>query len=67
MNEVVTEGRLLEWGSVKLINKQMIYNELCSAAPQSFISLSQFHYSSTPEAHVCGVVFQESTYRCTLL
>lgn len=67
MKEVVTEGRFLEWGSIKLINKQLMYKEICSAAPQSFISLSQFHDSSTPEAHFCRVVFQESIYRCTLL
>lgn len=61
MKEVVTEGGFLEWGSVKLINKQMMYKELGSVAPQSFISLSQFHDSSTPETHFCGVIFQEST------
>lgn len=65
--EIVTKGKFLEWGSVKIINKQMMYKELGSAAPQNFISLSQFYDNSTPEAHFCWVVFQESTYRCALL
>lgn len=33
MKEVVTEGGFLKWGSVKLINKQMMHKELGSAAP----------------------------------
>lgn len=61
MKEVVTKGKFLEWGSVKTINKQMMYKELGSAAPQSFISLSRFHDNSTPEAHFHWVMFQEST------
>lgn len=66
MKEVVTKGKFLEWGSVKIINKQMIYKELGSAAPQSFISLLRFHVNSTPEAHFHWVVFQETQMRFTL-
>lgn len=64
---VVIKGKFLEWGSVKIINKQMMYKELGSAAPRSFISLSWFYDNSTPESHFHWVTFQESTYRCALL
>lgn len=58
--------KIFEWESVKIINKQVMYKELGSAAPQIFISLSGFHDNSTPEAHCHWVIFQESTYRCAL-
>lgn len=59
--EVVTKGIFIEWGSVKIINKQMMCKELGSAAAQSFISLARFCDNSTPEARFLGVMFQGST------
>lgn len=50
---IVTKEKFLEWEIVKIINKQVMYEELGSAAPESVIT--------------CSSLFQESTYRGTLL
>lgn len=38
--DVVTKGKYLDWGIVKVINKQVIYDELGSAALQILITCS---------------------------
>lgn len=49
---MVTKGKFLEWGIVKIINKQVMYGELGSAALQLLITCSTLSHGDASEKHL---------------
>lgn len=49
---MVTKGTFLEWGIVKIINKQVMYEELGSAALQLLITCSTLSQGDASEKHL---------------
>lgn len=50
--DVVTEEKFLEWEIVKIINKQVLYEEPGSAAPQSVITCSTLSWDDVSGKHL---------------
>lgn len=50
--DVVTKGKFLEWEIVKIINKQVMYEELGSAALQILITCSTLSQGDASEKHL---------------
>lgn len=50
--DMVTKGTFLEWGIVKIINKQVMYEELGSAALQLLITCSTLSQGDASEKHL---------------